>query len=136
LQFSREIKQIYFAKNTKGRYFEMKKFLKSFMIFALLVGLVPLLAPTTVEAQKRYARKMVDRYGRVRYVETRKPSFYRRHRNRINMAVGTATGAIIGGLLAGKKGAVIGGATGLGGSALYTYKLNKKKKKYVRIKRY
>ena len=103
----------------------------------LVVGLMPLMLPVTAEAQQKiYARRVVGRNGRVSYVRSRKPSFYRRHRNRVNMAVGTGAGALLGGLIGGRKGAVIGGATGLGGSALYTYKLNKKKKKYVRVKRY
>ncbi|MBA3634739.1 MAG: hypothetical protein H0W58_18330 [Acidobacteria bacterium] len=114
----------------------MRKYLITFIMMALVVGLMPLMLPVTAEAQKIYARRVVDRNGRVRYVRTKKPSFYRRHRNRVNMAVGTGAGAILGGLIGGKKGAFIGGATGLGGSALYTYKLKKKKKKYVRIKRY
>jgi uncharacterized membrane protein len=92
--------------------------------------------PVKADAQKIYAKRYVDRNGRVRYRRVAKPSFYRRHRNRVNMAVGTGAGALLGGLIGGKKGAVIGGATGLGGSALYTYKIRPKKKKYVRIKRY
>ncbi|MCU1287814.1 MAG: hypothetical protein JWN60_43 [Acidobacteria bacterium] len=114
----------------------MKKFVITFIMMTLVVGLVPLMLPITAEAQKMYARRVVGRNGRVRYVRTRKPSFYRRHRNRVNMAVGTGAGALIGGLIGGRKGALIGGAAGLGGSALYTYKLRPKKKKYVRIKRY
>lgn len=116
----------------------MKKLITTFMMFAFLVGIVPLLLPTSADAQQRkvYARRVVDRNGRVRYVRTNKPSFYRRHRNRVNMAAGTGAGALIGGLIGGKKGALIGGATGLGGSALYTYKIRPKKKKYVRVKRY
>lgn len=105
------------------------------MMFALLVAAMPLFLPTTAEAQKIYARRVI-RNGRVRYVRTKKPSFYRRHRNRVNMAAGTGAGAILGGLIGGKKGALIGAGAGLGGSALYTYKLRPKKKKYVRIKRY
>ncbi len=113
----------------------MKKLITTLMMFALVVGIMPLLLPTTAEAQKIYAKRVV-RNGRVRYVRTKKPSFYRRHRNRINMAAGTGAGALLGGLIGGKKGALIGGAAGLGGSALYTYKIRPKKKKYVRIKRY
>jgi len=37
---------------------------------------------------------------------------------------------LIGGLLGGKKGALIGGLAGAGGSALYTYKLRKRTPKY------
>jgi hypothetical protein len=115
----------------------MKKYLITFIMMTLVVGLMPLMLPVTAEAQqKMYARRVVDRNGRVRYVRTRKPSFYRRHRNRVNMGIGTGAGALLGGLFGGRKGAAIGGATGLGGSALYTYKLKKKQKKYVRVKRY
>ena len=82
-----------------------------------------------------YLRRVV-RNGRVTYVRTRKPSYYRRHRNRINMAVGTGGGALLGGLLGGGKGALIGAGTGLAASSLYTYKFNKKKRRYVKVRRY
>jgi hypothetical protein len=115
----------------------MKKYLITFVMMALVVGLMPLMTPVTAQAQQKlYAKRVVDRNGRVRYVRTQKPSFYRRHRNRINMGLGTGAGALLGGLLGGRKGALIGGAAGLGGSALYTYKLRPKQRKYVRIRRY
>ncbi len=113
----------------------MRKYIITFTIMALLVGLMPLMMPITAEAQT-YVQRYVDRRGRVRYRRVAKPSYYRRHRNRINLAVGTGAGAIIGGLIGGRKGALIGAGTGLGGSALYTYKLNKKKRKYRKIRRY
>ena len=116
---------------------KMKKYLVTFIMMAVVVGLMPLMMPITAEAQQKvYARRVVNRNGRVSYVRTRKPSFYRRHRNRVNVGAGTVGGAILGGLLGGKRGALIGGAAGAGGSALYTYKLKKKQKKYVRVKRY
>ena len=114
----------------------MKKYIVTFIMMTLVLGLMPLMLPITAEAQKIYARRVVGRNGKVRYVRTKKPSFYRRHRNRVNMAVGTGAGALLGGLIGGKKGALIGGAAGAGGSALYTYKIRPKKKKYVRVKRY
>ena len=115
----------------------MKKYIVTFFMMALMVGLMPLMLPVTAEAQRKiYARRVVDRNGRVRYVRTKKPSFYRRHRNRVNMAAGTVGGAILGGLIGGRRGALIGGAAGAGGSALYTYKIRPKKRKYVRVKRY
>ena len=46
------------------------------------------------------------------------------------MAIGTGAGAAIGGLIGGKKGAGIGALSGLGGSALYTYKLRKRNRNY------
>ena len=120
----------------------MSKSIVSFVIITLITGLFMFAAPATtdtlsVQAQQRsyYVRRVV-RNGRVRYVRVRKPSYYRRHRNRINMAVGTGAGALIGGLAGGGKGALIGAGIGAGGSALYTYKLNKKKRRYRKIRRY
>lgn len=115
----------------------MRKFLMIFVMATLVLGMLPLMSPIQVNAQRSYyVKKVRDRYGRVRYVRVRKPSYYRRHRNRINMAVGTGAGALIGGLAGGKKGALIGAGVGLGSSALYTYKLNKKKRRYKKIRRY
>jgi hypothetical protein len=53
-------------------------------------------------------------------------SFWQKHRDKLTMAIGTGGGALIGGLIGGKKGAGIGALAGLGGSALYTYKLRKR----------
>ena len=114
----------------------MKKFIAMFMMLALVVGLVPLMMPVSASAQSYYVKKVRDRYGRVRYVRVKKPTYYRRHRNRINMAVGTGAGAILGGLIGGKKGALIGAGAGLGSSALYTYKIKPKKRKYKKVRRY
>lgn len=107
----------------------------------LVAGLFMFAAPATTEslniqAQSSYYVRRVVRNGRVRYVRVRKPSYYRRHRNRINVAAGTGAGALIGGLAGGGKGALIGAGIGAGSSALYTYKLNKKKRRYKKIRRY
>lgn len=61
-----------------------------------------------------------------------RPSFYRRHRNVINMAIGTGAGAVLGGLLGGRRGAGWGALTGAGASALYTYKIRPKQRRYYR----
>jgi len=50
-------------------------------------------------------------------------TFWQKHRDKLTMAMGTGGGALLGGLVGGKKGAGIGALAGLGGSALYTYKL-------------
>jgi hypothetical protein len=50
-------------------------------------------------------------------------SFWQKHRDKLTMGIGTGLGAAIGGLAGGGKGAGIGALAGLGGSALYTYKL-------------
>jgi hypothetical protein len=57
-------------------------------------------------------------------------SFWSKHRDKLTMAIGTGGGAAIGGLAGGKKGAGIGALVGLGGSALYTYKLRKRSPRY------
>jgi hypothetical protein len=112
----------------------MKKGVVTFVIMTLMAGMLIFASPQQVDAQTYYRKTY--RNGRVVWVRTRKPSYYRRHRNRINMAVGTGAGAVIGGLLGGKKGALIGAGSGLAGSALYTYKLNPKRRKYRKVRRY
>ena len=57
-------------------------------------------------------------------------SFWDKHRDKLTMAIGTGAGAAIGGMIGGKKGAGIGALSGLGGSALYTYKLRKRNRNY------
>jgi len=101
---------------------------------SLFAGMIMFAWPGKAQAQT-YQRRVI-RNGRVHWVHTAKPSFYRRHRNRTNMAIGTGTGALVGGLVGGGKGALIGGGVGLGSSALYTYKLNKKKRVYRKVRHY
>jgi len=57
------------------------------------------------------------------YGQYRDRSFWDRHRDKITVAAGTGAGAAVGGMIGGKKGAIIGALAGLGGSALYTYKI-------------
>lgn len=92
---------------------------------AVMAVMIPSLAGTTNAQTTRY-------YGNSRNTRTvyKKPSLYRRHRNLFNIAIGTGAGALIGGLLGGKKGALYGTAIGAGSSALYTYKLKPKQRKY------
>ena len=112
----------------------LKKAVFAFVIFTFLAGLLLFASPEPVSAQTYYRK--VYRNGRLTYVRVRKPSYYRRHRNRINMAIGTGGGALVGGLIGGRKGALIGAGTGLAGSAMYTYVWNKKKRRYVKVRRY
>lgn len=108
-----------------------------FIMATLVFTMLPLASAVEVNAQRSYyVQKTRDRYGRVRYVRVKKPSFYRRHRNRSNVAIGTGAGALIGAIAGGGKGALIGAGVGAGSSALYTYKLNPKKRKYRKVRRY
>jgi hypothetical protein len=69
-------------------------------------------------------------YATRGYSTYRRPSFYRRHRNLINIAIATGAGALIGGIARGRRGAGIGALIGAGGGALYTYGINKKRRRY------
>jgi hypothetical protein len=74
-------------------------------------------------------RRYSNRTSRAYYDYNTQPrgrSFWQKHRDKLTMAIGTGSGAAIGGLAGGKKGAGIGALIGLGGSALYTYKLRKR----------
>jgi len=62
--------------------------------------------------------------------EPRKRSFWDKHRDKLTVAMGTGAGAVIGGLIGGKKGAAIGALSGGGGSALWTYKLRNRNRNY------
>lgn len=105
----------------------MKKFITVFFMMALMAVMIPLTATTASAQTRRYYRN-----GRVYTTQVRKPSYYRRHRNLINIGIGTGAGALLGALIGGKKGAGIGALAGAGGSALYTYKLKPKKRYYRR----
>ncbi len=83
-------------------------------------------------AARRVARTSSPR--RVYYDYGQQPrakrSFWQKHRDKLTVAMGTGGGALVGGLIGGKKGALIGGLAGAGGSALYTYKLRKRTPRY------
>ena len=82
-------------------------------------------APTRVVYRNRTTARRGSSASRVYYDYNRPQSrsFWSKHRDKLTMAIGTGAGAAIGGLIGGKKGAAIGAVSGLGGSALYTYKL-------------
>ena len=74
--------------------------------------------------------------ARTRYVSSsrrayydyqpRQRSFWQKHRDKLTVAMGTGGGALLGGLIGGRKGAAIGALAGGGGSALYTYKIRRR----------
>jgi hypothetical protein len=57
-------------------------------------------------------------------------TFWQKHRDKLTVAMGSGGGAILGALIGGKKGAAIGALAGGGGSALYTYKLRNRNRRY------
>ena len=80
---------------------------------------------------RSYARSSTS--SRRVYYDYQQPkgrSFWQKHRDKLTVAMGTGGGAIIGGLIGGKKGAAIGALGGAGGSALYTYKLRNRNRRY------
>ncbi len=136
----------------------MKKFLAGLVVLFVLMVSVPFSADAQSRcgcrnySSRRYNRnysrsnyrtyrnyRNVNRYGYnnagYRTYSTRsyvyqRPSFYRRHRNLINLGAATGGGTLIGALLGGRRGAGIGALIGAGSGALYTYGINKKKRRY------
>jgi hypothetical protein len=111
----------------------MKKFLVSIMMLLVFATVLPLSA----EACPRHRRHRT--YASTRYRHTtyatrsyvaKRPSFYRRHRNLINIGIATGAGALVGGLIGGRRGVGYGILGGAGAGALYTYKLNPKRRRY------
>ncbi len=107
----------------------MKKFIAAMMMMAMLAIMMPLAADAQVRGSRNYRTRTEnnDVY--------KKPNIYQRHRNLINIGIGTGAGALLGGIFGGKKGALIGTAIGAGGSALYTYKINPKNGRRYRVYR-
>ena len=84
----------------------------------MLAVMVPVLANTT-NAQTRYLHARNGRVVRV----YRHRNFYQRHRNVLNIAMAAGGGALVGGLIGGRRGVGYGLLAGGGAGALYTYKL-------------
>ena len=74
----------------------------------------------------RSTRRVYYDYGN----SSRGRSFWQKHRDKLTVAMGSGAGALVGGLIGGKKGAGIGLLSGGVGSALYTYKLRKRHRNY------
>ena len=85
-------------------------------------------APAT--STTRVRRSSNSRRVYYDYNNAPRRTFWQKHRDKLTLAMGTGLGAAIGGLAGGKKGAGIGALAGLGGSALYTYKLRRRTPRY------
>src|SRR6266498_2978642 len=64
------------------------------------------------------------------YRQSRGRTFWQKHRDKLTVAMGTGGGTLLGALIGGKRGAGIGALAGAGGSALYTYKLRNRNRRY------
>lgn len=62
--------------------------------------------------------------------QPRSRTFWQKHRDKLTVAMGTGGGALLGALIGGKKGAAIGALAGGGGSALYTYGIRNRNRRY------
>jgi uncharacterized protein YcfJ len=83
--------------------------MKKSLSFVLIIAVLLLCGPIA-EGQRRHRRR----------------SFWRKHRDKITVAGSSVAGAAVGGIVGGKKGALIGAGAGAGGGALYTYKMRKR----------
>jgi hypothetical protein len=117
----------------------MKKILASLMAAAIMAAMaVPSFAQgrdRRCDSRSRSAQTYQTYYDNSSAYydynqQYRRRSFWERHRDKISLAAGAAGGAAIGGLIGGGKGAAIGALAGLGGSALYTYKLRNRRYRY------
>jgi hypothetical protein len=105
----------------------MKKIIGTFLMMAMMAVMLPLAANAQTYNNRRcYSDGRCYQTSRV----YRQPSFYQRHRDKLNVGIGTGAGAILGAIIGGGKGAAIGALVGAGGSALYTYKIKPKNKSY------
>ena len=128
---------------------KMKKFLVGLVVLFMLLVTLPFSAEAhpgcrlrrSSYSGRRHYNRNVNRYAGNRYNRRsygtqsyvyERPSFYRRHRNLVNLGAATGGGALIGALLGGRRGALYGTAIGAGSGALYTYVLNKKQRRYYR----
>jgi len=74
----------------------------------------------------RSTRRVYYDYGN----SSRGRTFWQKHRDKLTVAMGSGAGALVGGLIGGKRGAGIGLLGGGVGSALYTYKLRNRHRSY------
>ena len=106
-------------------------------IFTLIFALVLLsVAAMPSLAQGRDRRNYYDNQSRTSRVyydrRYRDRSFWDKHRDKLTVAGGTVGGAVLGAIIGGKKGAAIGALAGAGGSALYTYKIRDRHRRFWR----
>ena len=115
----------------------MKKLIAT-LICVVVLSMTTL--PVAAQRRARWANRQVyntrydSRYDNNIYNDDysydRERSVWDRHRDKITTAGGAVGGALLGGLIGGKKGAIIGAITGGAGSAVYTYKVRDRYRRY------
>ena len=110
----------------------MQRLLSTLVVLALLA----IVAPAGASAQRcgtlrhRHSNTTHSHRSCVGDRHKHGRSFWQKHRDKLTVAMGAGGGAVLGGVIGGKKGAGIGALAGAGGSALYTYKLRKRNRNY------
>src|SRR3954470_11334157 len=87
-------------------------------------------SPVVYRTRTRTVSRSAPRRVYYDYGQRSGRSFWQKHRDKLTVAMGTGGGALLGGLIGGKRGAGIGALAGAGGSALYTYKIRKRNRNY------
>jgi hypothetical protein len=104
-------------------------------IFCLLVLTFASLPVSAQTRSRRYDnRRYEQRTGNWQYQDRvyngrrwdRDRSFWDEHRDKLTTGIGAGAGALLGGAMAGKKGAILGAIIGGGGAAVYTYGIRDK----------
>jgi uncharacterized protein YcfJ len=89
------------------------------MLFTFAFVIEPIVSITPVASAQTTTRRRVRRHR----------TFWQKHRDKLTVAGTTVAGAGIGGVVGGKKGALIGAGAGAGSGALYTYKLRRRNRR-------
>lgn len=105
----------------------MKRVLSVFLLCLLIAGSLAFVTEPITSAQTVTRTTVV----RTRYRRHRR-TFWQKHRDKLTVGATTLTGAGIGAIAGGKKGAAIGSLVGAGSGALYTYKIRKRHRHYRR----
>jgi len=109
----------------------MKKLMVAIMCLVLFaMAAMPLSAQTRRRHYRRVSRTTSSRQAYYDYNQPHRRTFWQKHRDKLTTAAGAGGGALLGGLIGGKRGAGIGAIAGGGGSALYTYKIRKRHRRY------
>lgn len=104
----------------------LQKMKRSLAIVAMLLTLVFVMEPVLSIQPIASAASAASAQTRTRRRVRRHRTFWQKHRDKLTVAGTTVAGAGIGGIVGGKKGALIGAGAGAGSGALYTYKLRRR----------